>query len=344
MPELVMSAMVLAAEINRVASAAGGLPRELAGLWDPLREICPFSAAWLGVLDTGGRRFLTAAAVGHDPAARADLESGAYYAAVEASGMLRRGRPMCLRNRGRPSDCPSCDGLWGTAGPQEGLGVPLIAADGRPVGLLVLSTDATGHPTEDGCQVIGEVAPMIAAAIDPMTSLLGLAGLVVDAGASVAVGSDGAVHPLPGSSLHPLLAPGSPVVSIAADSLRIHGSPTGFLCPYPGQHSDVYVRVTVIACPLVPPSPFGVLVIVSPPGDLHGLTPRELEVLGLVIDGSTNRQIASTMFITQRTVAAHLEHIRAKLGVPTRTAAAVRSLNHSLFVPSQLAGPGDLFR
>jgi DNA-binding CsgD family transcriptional regulator len=344
MPELMMNAVVLAAEINRVASAAGRLPRELAGLWDPLREIYPFSAAWLGVLDSGGRRFLTAAAVGHDPAAQADLESGAYYAAVESSGMLRRGRPMCLRVRGRPLNCPSWDGLWGPAGQQDGLGVPLIAADGRLVGLLVLSTDATGHPREAGCQVIGEVAPMIAAAIDPMTSILGLAGLVVDARASAAVGSDGAVHPLPGSPLHPLLDPGSPVVSIAADCLRIHGSPTGFLCPYAGPDSDDYVQVTVIACPPALSSPFSELLIVSPPGDLHGLTPRELEVLGLVIDGSTNRQIAATMFVTQRTVAAHLEHIRSKLGVPTRTAAAIWSLNHNLHVPPQLAGANDLSR
>jgi len=97
----------------------------------------------------------------------------------------------------------------------------------------------------------------------------------------------------------------------------------------------------VIACPPVPSSPFAELVIVSPPGDLHGLTRRELEVLGLVIDGSTNRQIASTLFIAQRTVAAHLEHIRSKLDVPTRTAAAVRSLHHSLYVPPQLVGTDD---
>src|SRR4051812_49744646 len=80
MPELMMSAVVLAAEINRITSTAGGSPRELVGLWDPLREIVPFSAAWLGVLDTRGRRFMTAAAVGHDPSARAYVESPAYYA------------------------------------------------------------------------------------------------------------------------------------------------------------------------------------------------------------------------------------------------------------------------
>jgi DNA-binding NarL/FixJ family response regulator len=65
---------------------------------------------------------------------------------------------------------------------------------------------------------------------------------------------------------------------------------------------------------------------------------RELEVLEFVIDGFTNRQIASTLFITQRTVAAHLEHIRSKVGARTRTAAAVRALNEALYVPPPLAG------
>src|SRR3954451_12709743 len=154
MPELMMSAVVLAAEINRITSTAGGSARELVGLWDPLREILPFSAAWLGVLDTRGRRFLTAAAVGHDPMARAYLESRAYFAEVESSGMLRRCRPMCLRNGGRASAGPSSDGPWWPAGQHDGLGVSLIAADGRPVGLLILLTDATGHFSETGCQVI----------------------------------------------------------------------------------------------------------------------------------------------------------------------------------------------
>jgi len=113
--------------------------------------------------------------------------------------------------------------------------VPLITADGRPVGLLILLTDATGHPSDTGCQMIGKVAPMIAAAIDPMTSIIGLAGLVVDARASAVVGPGGAVLPLPGSPLHPVLATGSRVVAIASDRLRTHHSPTAFPVPVPGE-------------------------------------------------------------------------------------------------------------
>jgi len=54
-------------------------------------------------------------------------------------------------------------------------------------------------------------------------------------------------------------------------------------------------------------------------GDGSGLTQREREVAALVAQGLTNRQIADTLFISERTADGHLEHIREKLGVGTRT-------------------------
>ncbi len=53
-----------------------------------------------------------------------------------------------------------------------------------------------------------------------------------------------------------------------------------------------------------------------------GLTPRELEVLGLVARGMTNREIAQRLYITPKTAGLHVSHILAKLGTPNRTAAA----------------------
>ncbi|QIS14226.1 helix-turn-helix transcriptional regulator [Nocardia arthritidis] len=54
-----------------------------------------------------------------------------------------------------------------------------------------------------------------------------------------------------------------------------------------------------------------------------GLTPREHQVLELVADGCTNMTIARRLDISRRTVDKHLDHIRAKLAVPNRTAAAL---------------------
>ena len=55
-----------------------------------------------------------------------------------------------------------------------------------------------------------------------------------------------------------------------------------------------------------------------------GLTPAERRVANLVADGKTNREVAATLFLGERTVASHLTHIYAKLGVRSRTELARR--------------------
>lgn len=52
-----------------------------------------------------------------------------------------------------------------------------------------------------------------------------------------------------------------------------------------------------------------------------GLTPRETEVLGLLASGLTNKQIAATLYISDKTAEHHVSRILGKLGVSTRTAA-----------------------
>ncbi|HEY1590832.1 MAG TPA: AAA family ATPase [Solirubrobacteraceae bacterium] len=52
------------------------------------------------------------------------------------------------------------------------------------------------------------------------------------------------------------------------------------------------------------------------------LTPRELQVLALLAAGMTNREIASELFISEKTASVHVSRILAKLSVPNRTAAA----------------------
>ncbi|HKE98830.1 MAG TPA: AAA family ATPase [Actinomycetes bacterium] len=53
-----------------------------------------------------------------------------------------------------------------------------------------------------------------------------------------------------------------------------------------------------------------------------GLTPREREVLALIADGRTNRQIATALFISHKTASVHVSNILAKLGVASRGEAA----------------------
>jgi DNA-binding CsgD family transcriptional regulator len=60
----------------------------------------------------------------------------------------------------------------------------------------------------------------------------------------------------------------------------------------------------------------------KPPKPPSGLTARELEVLTLVAEGKSNRQIAAELFISGNTAGVHVSRILAKLGAATRTEAA----------------------
>lgn len=60
------------------------------------------------------------------------------------------------------------------------------------------------------------------------------------------------------------------------------------------------------------------------------LTPREVEVLALVTDGLTNREIAERLYIAQKTVSVHVSNILGKLDVSTRTQAAAAARRDGL--------------
>jgi DNA-binding CsgD family transcriptional regulator/tetratricopeptide (TPR) repeat protein len=64
--------------------------------------------------------------------------------------------------------------------------------------------------------------------------------------------------------------------------------------------------------------------------DGHGLTAREVQVLRLVAAGKSNREIASALVISDRTVARHVQNIFAKLGVSSRAAASVFAVEQEL--------------
>jgi predicted ATPase/DNA-binding CsgD family transcriptional regulator len=68
----------------------------------------------------------------------------------------------------------------------------------------------------------------------------------------------------------------------------------------------------------------------SAPGLPGGLTAREVEVLGLVAKGMTSAQIAKELFLSPRTVEAHITSIYHKLGVSSRAAATRFAIEHHL--------------
>jgi DNA-binding NarL/FixJ family response regulator len=66
----------------------------------------------------------------------------------------------------------------------------------------------------------------------------------------------------------------------------------------------------------------------SGPSPAPALTPRETEVLGLIARGLPNKQIASQLGLGLRTVESHVSSLLGKLGVTSRTEAALSAVSH----------------
>jgi two-component system nitrate/nitrite response regulator NarL len=65
----------------------------------------------------------------------------------------------------------------------------------------------------------------------------------------------------------------------------------------------------------------------------YGLTPRELEVVGCIVEGCSNRDVAKQFAISEETVKRHLSNIFDKTGVSTRLELALFAIAHQLVVP-----------
>ena len=71
----------------------------------------------------------------------------------------------------------------------------------------------------------------------------------------------------------------------------------------------------------------------TPSKDPWGLTEREREVLALVTTGRTNGQIGAALFVGTKTASVHVTHILVKLGVSSRTEAALIAIQAGLVNP-----------
>ncbi len=66
------------------------------------------------------------------------------------------------------------------------------------------------------------------------------------------------------------------------------------------------------------------------PSQTFGLSPREMEVLRLMADGLSNRQVADALYVSLRTVATHVTSVLTKLDLPSRTAAVAFAIRNGL--------------
>jgi DNA-binding NarL/FixJ family response regulator len=82
--------------------------------------------------------------------------------------------------------------------------------------------------------------------------------------------------------------------------------------------------------PLDPRAARSLLESKSAPDPLAGISPREREVLGLLLDGMPNKLIARRLAISEKTVKSHLTRVFRELGVTDRTQAALHAVREGL--------------
>jgi DNA-binding CsgD family transcriptional regulator len=321
-------------KMTQIATQRGLIVDRANALLEPLGEILPFQAVWLSRFDTVTDRYESVVTEGHSPRTETFLQSRETVATIDMLQLTQLRHAVSARDvPGGP--LPERE-IWAElllpSGFKECITVGLFDSFGRHIGMLILNTDDENHPTPAESRVISDLAPLIGRAIDATQTVAGAAAMVSTATAGVVLDRAGNLLPLPGLPGHPLLAPASAALTMAISRLDPQTRYARFL--YPNVGAKGYVQITIFT---VEPQPFAELTAVallSPAPDLHGLTHRELQVLGLLVDGWSNQRIAATLWIRVRTVNAHVEHILTKLAAATRTAAAVCAVREGIYVPN----------
>jgi DNA-binding NarL/FixJ family response regulator len=88
---------------------------------------------------------------------------------------------------------------------------------------------------------------------------------------------------------------------------------------------------------LTPRAAARLMQVVSTPESPEALTERETEVLRLLAQGQSNKQIAHGLHITEKTVKTHVSNILSKLGVQSRTQATLQAVRIGLGSPNSAA-------
>ena len=193
-----------------------------------------------------------------------------------------------------------------------------LSSSGRYVGSLHAST-SSADVDDEAVALLRLLSADLASLVDP------LGGLPVPAPASGSgvfawSPADDRSLALSASARPELVSAGSPLAAVLSPSRW----PSRL-----GRHLLVVRGAEVLA---VEARPAGSWVVVEhrPVAAPAGLSLRELEVLAALATGATNRLVARSLGITERTVATHVEHLLAKLGVGNRAGAAAFAVEAGL--------------
>ncbi|WP_263091536.1 response regulator transcription factor [Curtobacterium sp. RIT-PI-V] len=324
-----------------IAARPGPVHDRAQALLDELHHHVPFDGAWMALADRGGTGYSAVASTDLDAASVRYLSGPQMAHDIEMTGADRERPPTSLSDLPYASaDLRSWAECLLPAGFREALSVALFEDGGRHVGFMTVLFRSPAPPSQTLRRRLARLVPELASGIDPVQSVAASVAFVNGVRSGVVLLPGHGVTSIPGLSDDEFLTTGSALVAAARDAIGDGQDYASFLWPRGRRQSpEGYVRVTVLACERDLEALACGVVVLAPATHLRGLTPRELEVLGHVIEGCSNLEIARALAIAPRTVAAHLEHILVKLDATSRTLAAVRAERAGLYVPLARARP-----
>ncbi|TFV51559.1 hypothetical protein [Blastococcus sp. TF02A-35] len=318
-----------------VAVSRDAVAERAAEVLHRLGRIVPFDAGWVALRDPERQRHVALATTGPAGPLRDYFGRPEADDEVDSLGLNRRCPPMLASDIPIPlREVRAWSDHLLPAGFRGGVAAGLFTSSGRHVGFLSLLTADAPQPREADRRVVATVTTVIADELDRTGDIAETARAVEKADAGVVLTRGGDVLPLPGLPDHRLLAPGSPILAVAADELAVGGACIGFLAPAPGAAGDRLVRVTALDVARPELDHLAAAVLLGPPGDSHGLTVLDLRILGLLVEGVIDiPALGRRLRVGTDAVARSLGRSLAALQTSDLTATAVRALRGGLRIP-----------
>jgi hypothetical protein len=331
--------MRLRQQLARIAITPDTLQERAEAMLAVLGQVLPYDAAWLGLRDPEQRRHTPLATAGAAEPLRRYFQTAGADAEVDRLGLNRRRPPMLASEVPVPlSELHAWADYLLPAGFRGGLAAGLFAPGGRHVGFLKLLSEDPSRPGPADREAVAAVTAVIAHGLDRTREIAGTARIVEAASAGVVLTGGGDILPLHGLPAHRLLAPGSRILATASHELAHSDTAITFLAPTRDADDERLVRVTALDCARPGLDHLSAAVLLSPPGDLRGLTVLDLRVLGLLVEGAADiPAIAAALGVDARTVAEAIRQTLTALEAPNFTAATVHAVRTGLRIPPPLA-------
>lgn len=213
------------------------------------------------------------------------------------------------------------------AGFNEGISAFLCLPDHRQVGAIHMSWTKPSLATDERREIVDRFHPVLARAANLLHSYEIIAAQMSPE-ENVVVLTAGEPQRIPGREVGPVL--GRPGVLQGIDLVAGRVGLKRYL--FVGDDGQTH-RLQLISC-----ADDRILVTERPIASPFRLTPRELEVVSLLVEGASNVSIAEALYLSPRTVGTHIENILAKMGCSSRTQAAAAAIEDGVrLLPAAVA-------